>query len=110
MSKKTWVCVNVSYDTNGSITPLSVEWDDGRKLPIDQIIKCVPLAPCFACGGSGARYEIRIKNRYYYLYNESESGRFFVIRKHEEDYARESQSEPKQVKLVPLMARLPYLN
>ena len=35
---KTYVKVTVEYDEEGIITPLSIEWEDGRIYEIDRIL------------------------------------------------------------------------
>ena len=35
---KTYVNVMVIYDQDGNVTPLSIEWEDGRIYEIDQVL------------------------------------------------------------------------
>ncbi len=52
---KTYVKVTVEYDKEGIITPLSIEWEDGRIYEIDRILDKRKAASTKA-GGMGIRY------------------------------------------------------
>jgi hypothetical protein len=66
---KCYVDVIVRVDTGGKITPLSIEWADGRVFEIDKVIdarKCASLK----VGGIGTRYICEIKGTRTYLFYE----------------------------------------
>lgn len=70
--KKVFVEVIVKYDTEGTLTPLAILWEDGRKFAIDKVLD-VRQAASLKSGGLGMRYTCRIKNRQIYLYYEGPS-------------------------------------
>lgn len=59
----------------GSVTPLSITWEDGRRFEVDRVLDVRPAASLKA-GGAGIRYTCRIlgKERYLFL----EEGQWFV--------------------------------
>ena len=64
---KKFVAVTARFDTQGNITPLSVEWEDGRIFAIDRVLD-VRRAASLKAGGQGTRYTVRIQNRETYLF------------------------------------------
>lgn len=64
---KTYVKVMVLYDEDGSITPLSIQWEDGREYEIDRILD-VRKAAGTKAGGIGIRYTIKIGRTITYLF------------------------------------------
>ena len=76
--KKEYVSILAQINVDGTIQPLSVLLQDGRKYDIDEVKdKC--RAASLKAGGCGIRYEIRIGARSTYLYDEG--GRWFVERR-----------------------------
>ncbi len=75
---KKYVKVATLVEEDGSIKPLCVFWDDGRRFEIDRIIDCRPAASLKA-GGQGVRYTCRILGTESYLY--FENPRWFVEEK-----------------------------
>jgi len=67
MATKTFVEVNVHYDLNGKMTPVSITWEDGRIFEIDKIMDCRRAASLKA-GGQGLRFICRIRNKEVYLF------------------------------------------
>lgn len=57
--KKVYVKVLAQFDREGQVTPLSVEWEDGRVYQIDRVLDVRPGASLKA-GGAGMRYTVRI--------------------------------------------------
>ena len=55
---KTYVNVMVIYDQDGNVTPLSIEWEDGRIYEIDQVLD-VRKAASTKAGGVGMRYTVK---------------------------------------------------
>ena len=75
---KVYVRVRADFDRDGNITPLSVEWEDGRVYDIDRVLdvrRCVSLK----AGGMGMRYTVRIGRRQTCLFYEDPA--WFVERK-----------------------------
>lgn len=73
--KKEYVSVLARIHSDGSIQPLGILLEDGRKFDIDEVKdKC--RAVSLKAGGCGIRYTIRIGSRNTYLFDED--GRWFV--------------------------------
>ena len=64
---KTYVKVTVEYDKEGIITPLSIEWEDGRIYEIDRILDKRKAASTKA-GGMGIRYTVKIGRTITYVF------------------------------------------
>lgn len=75
MARRAYVKVIVEYDPDGSIRPLFVEWEDGRKFEVDRLLD-VRRAAATKAGGQGMRYTVRICGRETYLFEDD--GRWFV--------------------------------
>ena len=73
--EKKYVPVIVRCDENGKLRPLVIEFEEGRKFPIDKILD-VRRAACESVGGVGDRYTCRIQGKEAYLWHEK--GRWFV--------------------------------
>lgn len=67
--RKVIVEVVARFDTEGTITPLSIIWEDGRIFEIDKVIDARRAASLKA-GGIGVRYTCRIRGRETYLWYE----------------------------------------
>ena len=73
--KKEYVSILAQIHRDGSIQPLGILLEDGRKYDIDEVKdKC--RAASLRAGGCGIRYTIRIGSRDTYLFDED--GRWFV--------------------------------
>ena len=73
--KKEYVSILAQIHRDGSIQPIGILLEDGRKYDIDEIKdKC--RAASLKAGGCGIRYTIRIGTRDTYLFDED--GRWFV--------------------------------
>lgn len=73
--KKEYVSIFAQIHRDGSIQPIGILLEDGRKYDIDEIKdKC--RAASLKAGGCGIRYTIRIGTRDTYLFDED--GRWFV--------------------------------
>lgn len=84
---RVYVNVTVSFNEDGIMKPLSIEWENGRVYPIDEILD-IRQAAAKGCGGQGDRYTIRIGKKTTYLFFERapesggpQYGRWFVERK-----------------------------
>lgn len=69
MSRKVLVEVDAHFDTDGTIFPMSIVWEDGRKFEIDRITD-IRRAASLKAGGVGIRYTCRIRGKQTYLYHE----------------------------------------
>ena len=73
--EKRYVKVVSVTDEDGRITPVSVEWDDGRVYEIDRVLdRRQAWSP--RTGGKGMRYTICVEGRATFLY--FEGPRWFV--------------------------------
>ena len=73
--EKKYVKVVSSTDEDGVVTPLSVEWEDGRVYEIDRVLDRRHAAS-LKVGGTGMRYLVRIGQAKTYLFHEE--SRWFV--------------------------------
>ncbi len=73
--EKKYVPVVVRFEADGRLRPLVIEFDEGRRYPIDRIVD-VRRAACQSVGGVGVRYTCRIGGRESYLW--LEKNRWFV--------------------------------
>ena len=73
--KKEYVSIFAQIHSDGSIQPLGILLEDGRKFDIDEI-KEKRRAASLKAGGCGIRYTIRVGARDTYPFDED--GRWFV--------------------------------
>lgn len=76
--RKRYVKVTADFEEDGTLTPLSITWEDGRCFPIDRILD-KRQAASLKVGGNGVRYLVRIGESEAFLYYESP--RWFVEEK-----------------------------
>ena len=76
--EKRYVPVLVRFEANGRKRPMEIEFSEGQKYPVDQILD-VRRAACQSVGGVGDRYTCRIKGQESYLW--FEKGCWFVAAK-----------------------------
>jgi hypothetical protein len=76
--RKRYVAVTARHAEDGSVTPLSVTWEDGRVFAIDRILDCRQAAS-LKVGGNGVRYLVKIAGGETFLYYEGP--RWFVEEK-----------------------------
>lgn len=72
---KQYVSVTATFDPDGNIIPLYINWDDGRRFVIDRVTD-VRYAASPKAGGAGIRYTCRINNREKYIF--LEENRWFI--------------------------------
>ena len=72
---KEYVSVTAKFDRDGSLLPLIINWEDGRKFEIDKITD-IRFASSLKSGGVGVRYTCQILNQIRYLY--LEENRWFI--------------------------------
>lgn len=68
--EKKYVKVVSVTDEDGRVTPVSIEWEDGRAYEIDKVLD-VRQAASLKVGGTGVRYLIRIGEATTYLFYEN---------------------------------------
>lgn len=67
--------VNARHSTDGTITPLSIVWSDGRVFEIDKVID-VRKAASIKAGGVGTRYICKIMGKEVHIFDEE--GKWFM--------------------------------
>lgn len=72
---KTYVHITAEHDINGIVKPTILQWEDGRKWPIEKVFD-VRMAASLKAGGQGLRYTCRIANKQVFLF--CDEGRWFV--------------------------------
>lgn len=72
---KQYVSVTATFDRDGNIVPLFINWEDGRRFAIDRVTD-VRYAASLKAGGAGIRYTCRIRNHEKYLF--LEENRWFI--------------------------------
>lgn len=73
MDTKHYVCVTANIDLDGSIKPVSVEFDDGYTAIINRVWGVIRTSSFKRLGGAETRYSISIGKRLYYLYIEDKT-------------------------------------
>lgn len=84
---KVYVSVLVAFDSNGTMYPRSLVWEDGHRYDIDKVLD-IRQAAAMKAGGQGDRYTIVVNGQRSYLFFERSTslsgnniGRWFVERK-----------------------------
>jgi hypothetical protein len=84
MADRIYVNVNMNMDRVGYMTPKIIEWEDGRKFPIDEVVDLRSVDP-FQTPSRLDRYTVKVKGETRYLYFEKGgnglpniTGRWFV--------------------------------
>lgn len=75
---KEYVTITAEIAPDGSMKPLTILLEDGRRFEIDEVTD-VRRAASLKAGGCGMRYSIRIGASRTFLFDED--GRWFVARK-----------------------------
>ena len=73
--EKRYVPVVVRFDEQGQLRPLTIEFDEGHKYPVDRVLD-VCRAACQTVGCVGIRYTVRVRGQERYLWLEKD--RWFV--------------------------------
>lgn len=76
--KKRYVDVVALHREDGSVRPLSIVWEDGRRFKVERILD-TRRAASLKVGGTGMRYLVRIQNKDTFLF--FEDPRWFVEEK-----------------------------
>lgn len=74
-NRKVYVDVVAKIDSDGTVTPLTVIWEDGKKFDIDRVTQ-VRRAYASKVGGTGIRYTVSVKGKITYLFEDE--GKWFV--------------------------------
>lgn len=84
---KVYVPVDVEFQSDGTMLPRIIVWEDGTRYEIDRVID-IRQAAAMRAGGQGDRYTIMIDGKQSYLFFERSAnltgnniGRWFVERK-----------------------------
>ena len=72
---KQYISVTATFDRDGNIIPLYINWDDGRRFEIDRVTD-VRYAASLKAGGAGIRYTCRIRSCEKYIF--LEENRWFI--------------------------------
>ena len=78
---KQYVSMMVRYDQQGRLSPVQIQWEDGRVFPIERVLDIRKRA-CTKAGRTGVRYTVRVQGKPKYLF--LEEGRWFVEAKEQE--------------------------
>lgn len=69
--EKRYVPVVVRFDEHGKLWPLTIEFDEAHKYPVDRVLD-VCRAACQTVGGVGVRYTVRVQGHERYLWLEED--------------------------------------
>lgn len=75
MARKVYVDVAARFNTDGTIMPLYLQWEDGSLYYIDRVLD-IRRAASLRAGGAGLRYTCRIAGKETFLF--LEETRWFV--------------------------------
>lgn len=78
--RRKYVDVLSHTSSDGLVTPLRIDWDDGRRFKVDDVIERRP-ARSLKDGGEGMRFTVRIGNTRTYLFYDGSRGAWFVEEK-----------------------------
>lgn len=88
---KVYVAVTAEFNENGTLIPLELQWENGRRYAIDRVTD-IRQAAALRAGGQGDRYTIRVNGQQSYLFFERSTcqtgnniGRWFVERRQQSD-------------------------
>lgn len=84
---RVYVAVTAAFGNDGTMLPVEITWEDGRKFEVDRVLD-IRQAASMKAGGCGDRYTVRIGGRQSYLFFERSTnisgnniGRWFVERR-----------------------------
>lgn len=75
MARKVYVDVAARFNSDGTIMPLYLQWEDGSLYYIDRVLD-IRRAASLKAGGAGIRYTCRIAGKETFLFREDD--RWFV--------------------------------
>jgi len=70
--QKKYIEVIAKFDIDGKVTPLSINWEDGRVFNIDKILD-IRQAVSLKAGGTGYRYTVVINGVEKYIFCEGQN-------------------------------------
>lgn len=74
-NRKVYVDVVAKIDSDGTVTPLTVIWENGKEFSVDKVLQ-VRRAYASKVGGTGIRYTVSVKGKITYLFEDE--GKWFV--------------------------------
>lgn len=77
-SDKVYVVVDVRFELDGRLKPLSIIWEDGKEYEIDRVLD-VRRAASLKAGGTGIRYKVMIGRTEAHIFREED--KWFVERR-----------------------------
>lgn len=63
------ISVKAKFSENGNITPLSIEWEDGRSFEIDRVTD-IRKSASLKAGGIGYRFTCFIRGRQIFIFKD----------------------------------------
>jgi hypothetical protein len=75
--ERRYVGVKALTATDGSVTPIEIFWEDGRRFSVDRVIE-VRRAHSLTAGGCGLRYSIRVRGTETHLFYDEYRKAYFV--------------------------------
>ena len=70
-SNKKFISVIAQFFEDGTVKPLTIIWEDGRKFDIDKILD-IRKSASLKAGGIGIRYTCRIRHKQIYLFKDDD--------------------------------------
>ena len=74
-ARKVYVRVLAEFDEQGSLMPVNITWEDGRKYEIDRVLD-VRRAVATKVGGTAVRYTVSINGRTTFIFYDD--GKWFA--------------------------------
>lgn len=91
VARKVYVKVLAEFDFDGTVRPVSIEWEDGRMYAVDRLID-TRMAASTKVGGQGIRYTCRICGHEAFLFQDER--RWFMEAKDEAGAGCADDSRP----------------
>ena len=66
--RRVYVGLRVSFDTDGTMTPIEIKWEDGRVFEVDRVLDVRRAAS--EAGSMGLRYTVKIMGKVRLLFFE----------------------------------------
>jgi hypothetical protein len=73
--RKVFIDIVVKVKKDGTLIPLSIEWEDGKTYEIDRVLESKKAAS-LKVGGCGLRFTLKIHGKQTYVFYED--GKWFV--------------------------------
>lgn len=75
---KVYVPVWLRADVDGNITPIALEWENGRLYMIDRVVGAYMAPPEHVGAVLTKKYDVTVERRPRVLYEETHTGKWFV--------------------------------